>query len=128
MLSLAMLSSMTNEEVCLMKSSTSEGRKGEIRMPLSTGNWHHQLPFSIFVLGWGPQNARNLFGTIQLKSPFSTFCKHENMTGWTHCTKTKGLTYEQINERWLIAGTCVWSSEFSDSEQTQTWSESIAQN
>jgi len=36
------------------------------------------LPFSTLVLGWGPQNARYLFGTIQLKSPFSTFCK------WKH--------------------------------------------
>lgn len=37
-----------------------------------------QLPFSIFDLGWGPQKAKNFLGTIQLKSPFSTFCKNED--------------------------------------------------
>ena len=48
--------------------------------PDKNGQWRRKTnhskadtPFSILDLGWGPQKARNLFGTIQLKSPFSTF-------------------------------------------------------
>jgi len=39
---------------------------------------NNSIPFSTRLLACGPQNARNLFGTIQQKSPFSTFCTLKN--------------------------------------------------
>lgn len=38
------------------------------------------IPLSSLDLEWGPQKARNRSGIIQLKSPFSAFCKEETST------------------------------------------------